>query len=179
MFKPTPTKYAIGDRIKKGTFESFVRHFPNQWLRNAGKILNDSYKSLDRVSFYAVARALIEIGDFKTGENFRLSQVAIADISGASTKTVRRVLKLLEKTGAIRVVAESKRPGGGTPVKNYTLVYSEHVHEVLTIRDRNHNRDAWKQPQRTAPGSTTPVRQVVQPHAVGSTPHPVGSTTPQ
>ncbi|KJL23139.1 helix-turn-helix domain-containing protein [Microbacterium foliorum] len=177
-YKSTPIKYNIGDRMKKGTFESFIRHFPNQWLRSAGEILGDQYKTLDRLSFYAVAHALIEVGDFKTGENFRLSQLAIADISGASPKTVRRVLSLLEKTGAIRVVAESKRPGGGTPVKNYTLVYSEHVHQVVTIRDRNLDRDLWKRSDRSALGSTTPVQWVAQPHPVGSTTPPSGEHNP-
>lgn len=171
----TPKQYKIGDPMSKGTFESFIRHFPNQWLRDAGNILEDDYKTLSRVSFYAVAHGLVEIGEFKSGEDFRLSQVAIADITGTSPKTVRRVLALLEKTGAITHREDSKRPGGGTPVKNYALTYSKYVHQVLTVLDRNVNRDEWKREPRTktadslTSGSTTPMHQVAEPHSVGST----------
>ncbi|MFB4348610.1 helix-turn-helix domain-containing protein [Microbacterium sp. CR_7] len=167
----TPKTYIIGASMNKGTFESFIRHFPNKWLRNAGKILGDNYTSMERVSFYAVAKALVEVGDFEDGSNFRLSQMAIADICGASPKTVRRVLNLLEMTGAIEVAEKSKRPGGGTPVKNYRLVYSQNVHDVTQIKDRNRDRDLWKREPRggKALGSTTLVQPVAQPQALGST----------
>jgi hypothetical protein len=176
--KPTQKKtYKVDDPMSKGAFQSFIRHFPNYWLREAGKILGDGHKSIDRVAFYAIAHGLVEVGDFKTGENFRLSQIAIADITGTSPKTVRRVLALLEWAEAIRVVELSRRPGGGTPVKNYQLVYSSRVDLALKAADRNAHRDRWKREPRQkssddpAVGNTTPVQEVTQPH-------PVGNTTP-
>ncbi|MCC2030347.1 hypothetical protein KEC56_12630 [Microbacterium sp. YMB-B2] len=140
--------YKIGDPINAGTFRKYIEHFYNGVLRNAGKVLGDDKGAIERPTFVAVAHSLLSTGDFKSGERFRLSQVAIADISGASTKSVRRVLGLLEALGAIRVVDTSKRPGGGKPVKVYTLTYSPSVDEVLRDLDRNKLGERWKRPQR-------------------------------
>lgn len=161
--------YKIGDPINAGTFRKYIEHFYNGVLRKAGNILGDGQGAIQRPTFVAVAHSLLATGDFKTGERFRLSQVAIAEISGTSTKTVRRVLSLLEKMGAICVVGTSKRPGGGKPVKVYTLTYSQNVHEVVTDKDRDKLGERWKRPQRkknvesegrsnpTAMGVTTPL----------------------
>jgi hypothetical protein len=179
--KPT---YRIGDPINAGTFRKYIEHFYNGHLRLADEnFLKDGGGAIQRPTFVAVAHSLLATGNFKTGERFRLSQVAIADISGTSPKTVRRVLALLEKTGAIHVVGKSKRPGGGKPVKVYTLTYSEHVRDVLRDEDRNKLGERWKRPKRLkktdddgrsnptaigAPtpfnGHTNPIEWVPQPH---------------
>lgn len=180
----TSKTYAIGDPISAGTFRKYIEHFYNGHLRLAGeKFLQDGSGAIERPTFVAVAHSLLATGDFKTGERFRLSQVAIAEISGVSTKSVRRVLRLLEKLGAIRVVDTSKRPGGGMPVKVYTLTYSEHVHAVLSDNDRDKARDQWKRPQRTAEapdarehnpsalGTTTPITREHNPNQWEPQPH--------
>lgn len=171
------TLHKLNQPMSKGTFQAFIRHFPNQWLRNAGVILKDGHGSISRVHFFAIAHGLVEVGDFEGGSNFRLSQVAIADITGASLKTVRRVLALLERSGAISVVDKSRRPGGGTPVKVYQLVYSQGVQVALNAKDRNAERDSWKREPRTPStdkltvGNATPVQE-------GTQPQPVGNATP-
>lgn len=181
--KPNRPTYKLGDSISAGTFRKYLEHFYNGHLRLAGKALKDGHGAIERPTFYAVANALLATGDFKTGERFRLSQVAISEISGASRKSVRRVLKLLETLGAIRVVDSSKRPGGGMPVKVYTLTYSEHVHAVLTDADRDKERDRWKRPLRhageedtghhnpSALGTTTPINETHNPNQWVPQPH--------
>lgn len=163
--KPT---YRIGDPINAGTFRKYIEHFYNGILRNAGNIIGDGRGAIERLTFVAVAHSLLATGDFKTGEKFRLSQVAIAEKAGASTKSVRRVLNLLEVLGAIRVVEMSKRPGGGKPVKVYTLTYSQNVHEVLKDKDANKLRERWKRDERHA------VEESNVPH----NPNAMGTTTP-
>ncbi|MFB4348619.1 hypothetical protein [Microbacterium sp. CR_7] len=184
MNNHTSKTYSIGDPISAGTFRKYIEHFYNGHLRLAGeKFLQDGRGAIERPTFVAVAHSLLATGDFKTGERFRLSQVAIAEISGCSPKSVRRVLRLLEKLGAIRVVETSKRPGGGMPVKVYTLTYSDHVHAVLSDQDRNKARDQWKRPQRAAQasdtreqnpsalGTTTPINRDHNPNQWGPQPH--------
>lgn len=162
--KPT---YKIGDPISAGTFRKYIEHFYNGHLRLAGeKFLQDGSGAIERPTFVAVAHSLLATGDFKTGERFRLSQVAIAEISGCSPKSVRRVLRLLEKLGAIRVVETSKRPGGGMPVNVYTLTYSKHVHAVLSDTDRDKAREQWKRPERSAASESTRDHK---PSALGTT----------
>lgn len=158
----------VGDAMSVGIYRQYILHFYNGILRDAGKLLGDGKGSIQRAGFYSVANALVAAGDFKTGENFRLSQVAVADISGKSTATVRRVLALLEYFGAIEVVDLSRRAGGGKPVKVYRLVYSSHVRKVIKDGDRNRNRDHWKREDRGSNGHCNPIAMAPATPANGS-----------
>lgn len=126
--KPNPAVPADPHELQAWEFRRFARFTPTYFLR-ASKI--------ERPSFYAVCMALAEFGTFKTGEDVRPTQVALADITGLSTATVRKVLAFLERAQAVEVVDLQRH--GGSPSKVYRFRKSKFVAEVLRIEDRD-----WK-----------------------------------
>lgn len=73
-------------------FRKFVEHFPNVVLR---------HERIERPTLVVVALALAQFGDYATGERVRPTQSALAEFTGCDRKTVRRVLDLLKRTGAL------------------------------------------------------------------------------
>ncbi|MCK6080092.1 hypothetical protein KZX37_05585 [Microbacterium sp. EYE_5] len=126
--KPNPAEPADPYELQAWEFRRFARFTPTYFLK-ANKI--------ERPSFYAVCMALAEFGTFKTGEDVRPTQVALADITGLSTATVRKVLAFLERAQAVEVVDLQRH--GGSPSKVYRFRRSKFVADVMRTEDRD-----WK-----------------------------------
>lgn len=125
--KPNPAVPADPYELQAWEFRRFARFTPTYFLK-ANKI--------ERPSFYAVCMALAEFGTFKTGEDVRPTQVALADITGLSTATVRKVLAFLERARAVQVVDLQRH--GGSPSKVYRFRKSRFVADVLRTEDRDY-----------------------------------------
>lgn len=109
-------------------FRVFIEHFPTRALEK---------RDLRRSTFGYVAFIFAQHGDYASGTRFRLSQKALADITGVSRTTVRKVLDLLERVGAIEPVDE--RPGSAV---TYRLRRSPFVELVLEKQDRSYRTGA-------------------------------------
>lgn len=126
----TPTKKtttADPTQLPAVEYRAFIEHFPNHFLREA---------NIKRPSFYAVGQALaVARVDFNTGTGIRVSQTALADITGADPRTVKKVLDLLKEKGALVVVDHQRRPG--KPSENFRFNRSEFVSMVLSEENRH------------------------------------------
>ena len=110
-------------------FQEFVQKFPDAALEKA---------KIRRAAFVAVSMMLSRHGEFKTGERIRPSVGTLADESGLTKPTVRKVVAYLQQIGVLVKTGEHRNPGGGTPVAEYRLYYSPVVATVLEINDRDY-----------------------------------------
>lgn len=131
-YKPTQKRPADPGTLRPFEFQEFVQFFPDAALTKA---------KIKRSAFVAVSMMLSRHGEFKTGLRIRPSVGTLADESGASRPTVRKVLRYLLDLGAIVKTADHRNSGGGSPVTEYRLYRSPVVDEVLThLRDRDFGR---------------------------------------
>ncbi|MGF2950300.1 hypothetical protein [Microbacterium alcoholitolerans] len=131
-YKPTQKKPVDPGTLKPFEFQEFVQLFPDAALTKA---------KIKRSAFVAVSMMLSRHGKFETGLRVRPSVGTLADESGVSKPTVRKVLAYLRDLGAIVKTGEHRNPGGGSPVTEYRLYRSPLVSDVLqNVRDRDYGR---------------------------------------
>lgn len=117
--------------LRPWEFQEFVQYFPDAALQKV---------KIKRGQFVAVAMMLSRHGTFKTGTTIRPSVATLADESGISEPTVRKVLAYLRDIGVLAVTGTHRNPGGGTPVTVYQLRRNDKVDHVLRIKDRDYGR---------------------------------------
>lgn len=118
------------EALTHADFRWFLMYFPDVVLKA---------RKVQRLSLTSVGMMLAQFGNYETGTGIRVSQTALADITGASRNTVKKVLDVLKEAGAIEVVDHQRR--GGKPSENYRLRKSSFVAKVLDIKNRHHQRD--------------------------------------
>lgn len=125
--KPTPKSTpADPHALSAPEFRTFAMHVPTFHLKQHG---------IERPSFFAVAFALAQFCDYKSGTRVRPTQVAVADVTGHSPKTVRKVVTYLKRCGALVVVDHQRH--GGTPSEVYDMRKSRFVADVLKLENRH------------------------------------------
>lgn len=123
--KSSTPKTVDPNQLSHPDFRWFLMYFPDVALEKVG---------LQRDSIFSVGMALAQFGNYDTGTGIRVSKLALANFSGKSRNTVKRVLDLFKAVGAIEVVDHQKR--GGTPSENYRLRKSPFVTKVLEAKDQ-------------------------------------------
>jgi hypothetical protein len=145
---PTQKKTPNPGQLKPFEFQEFVHHFPHAALKKAG---------IKRYAFVCVSMELTRYGNFETGTQLRPSIGELADASGVSEPTVRRVLAYLRAIEALVCTGEH-RHGGGSPIQEHRFNRSIVVRDVLAIRDRDHGRVKQGTTQAAQGESREPLR---------------------